>query len=727
MKKLRLIILAVLLTVSGQGFTQVLFLEDFENIPGGTGPGSWVMPPGWLLRNVDNGAPAGSVSYVNEAWERREDFANNVTDSCAFSTSWYSPAGTANDWMWTPLIGPLPANAVLSWNAVTYDPLYPDGYEVRVMTSAMGPPTGGTGVIGNQITNSTTVFSIAAENTTWTARNVNLNAYAGQSIYIAYRNNSVDEFLLLIDDIKVEVPLNYDANLTSVDTVTEYTLIPKSQVSPLPLTGEITNSGLLSITNVGLEVTVYDGSMTQIFTTTSPLTGSQPTSTTMSYNAGTWTPPAIPDIYTLKFYPTLTETDQVSINDTITRTVVITDDVYARDDGTVVGALGIGAGTGGFLGQEFAIYNPARLTSVGVYYTAGYTGARYGAVVWDMAGGFPNAIVAYTDTLLYPDDSADYYIIPIDGGEYLMNPGNYAVTVVEFDSTVQVGLTLSIFTNNRTWVDWAANPFTPWGNNEDYGAGFARSYVIRPTILPPCPPDIILTTNPTPAGCGLSDGTATVSTTGSGPFTYSWSSGGTTTTETGLSAGDYYITVTDTYSGCSETDTVTVVNPNAPSSNITASSDESCAGCNDGSATVTASGGSGGYTYSWAPSGGTAATATNLAPGVYTVTVTDASNCSSTATVTIASFNSIQDEIGLYTAQVYPNPSNGMFTVNGTFDYVGEIKIEVINVLGAIVYTQSMSVNNEINTSIQINVQPGVYILRLTAGENRTTKELIIK
>lgn len=43
----------------------------------------------------------------------------------------------------------------------------------------------------------------------------------------------------------------------------------------------------------------------------------------------------------------------------------------------------------------------------------------------------------------------------------------------------------------------------------------------------------------------------------------------------------------------------------------------------DGAATVAVSGGSGNYTYNWSPTGGTAATATGLSPGVYYVTVTD--------------------------------------------------------------------------------------------------------
>ena len=60
-----------------------------------------------------------------------------------------------------------------------------------------------------------------------------------------------------------------------------------------------------------------------------------------------------------------------------------------------------------------------------------------------------------------------------------------------------------------------------------------------------------------------------------------------------------------------------------------------CFGGSTGNASVSPSGGIGAYTYSWSPSGGTAATATGLAQGSYTVTVTDAISCQATRTFTI--------------------------------------------------------------------------------------------
>jgi hypothetical protein len=68
---------------------------------------------------------------------------------------------------------------------------------------------------------------------------------------------------------------------------------------------------------------------------------------------------------------------------------------------------------------------------------------------------------------------------------------------------------------------------------------------------------------------------------------------------------------------------------------ISATTNATCAGMNNGSILATAGNGAGSYTYSWSPSGGTNALATNLAPGTYTVTVTDAAFATATATATI--------------------------------------------------------------------------------------------
>ncbi|WP_052259581.1 T9SS type A sorting domain-containing protein [Flavobacterium sp. KMS] len=126
---------------------------------------------------------------------------------------------------------------------------------------------------------------------------------------------------------------------------------------------------------------------------------------------------------------------------------------------------------------------------------------------------------------------------------------------------------------------------------------------------------------------GGSNASATVTATGgAGSYTYSWSpSGGTAATASGLTAGTYTVTVTDE-NGCFKDQSFTIIEPTAITTSGT-HTNVSCNGQADGTATVTASGGSGALSYTWSPSGGTAATATGLTAGTYTVTVTDENGC----------------------------------------------------------------------------------------------------
>jgi gliding motility-associated-like protein len=134
---------------------------------------------------------------------------------------------------------------------------------------------------------------------------------------------------------------------------------------------------------------------------------------------------------------------------------------------------------------------------------------------------------------------------------------------------------------------------------------------------------------------GGNNGSATVSASGgTGPYTYAWApSGGTGATASGLIAGSYTVTVTDA-NGCTAQATVTLTQPPALTATATNTA-VLCFGGNTGSAAVTAAGGTAPYTYAWAPSGGTGATATGLTAASYTVTVTDANGCTTTASTTI--------------------------------------------------------------------------------------------
>ena len=140
---------------------------------------------------------------------------------------------------------------------------------------------------------------------------------------------------------------------------------------------------------------------------------------------------------------------------------------------------------------------------------------------------------------------------------------------------------------------------------------------------------------------GLLDGSATAQAVGgNGNYNYSWdlfAGGQVSDTATNLGIGTYSLTISDS-KGCSEITTVTVEQPNILVIDTIFQDSVSCNGLLDGYAAIgNISGGNGGLTYSWDATAGSQITdtATNLAAGTYTVTVTDVKGCSKDTTVTV--------------------------------------------------------------------------------------------
>jgi len=162
--------------------------------------------------------------------------------------------------------------------------------------------------------------------------------------------------------------------------------------------------------------------------------------------------------------------------------------------------------------------------------------------------------------------------------------------------------------------------------------------VYGPDSIPVTQPNPITAVNtPTQTSCfGGSDGSITVVPGGgTSPFTSSWSNGSTSANVTGLVPGTYTDTLTDV-NGCQYIDAGIVVGQPSP---VGVSSDSvvavACIGYSNGAVYISDTGGTPGYTYAWSPGGATTDPLTGVPVGSYTVTVTDAHNCTATATFTV--------------------------------------------------------------------------------------------
>lgn len=236
------------------------------------------------------------------------------------------------------------------------------------------------------------------------------------------------------------------------------------------------------------------------------------------------------------------------------------------------------------------------------------------------------------------------------------------------------------------------------------------------------PLEIMLTMDSSMVNCtGDSSAWASVAVTnGVAPFNYLWDDAATQTTDTAsnLPAGTYAVVVTDD-NGCTATDSVTITEPaSAISASATSTPDN---GTNNGTIDLTVNGGTPPYTFDWDNDGtgdnDDTEDLSGLAATTYNVTITDSLGCTYVLPVTVnssAGFESLSD-IGF---NIYPNPTQGQFEIQG----FGEYDIIITDMTGKIVYTAK----GTDNSSIELNVENGIYLVKVLIGNGEFVDKLII-
>ncbi|MEZ5032015.1 MAG: choice-of-anchor J domain-containing protein [Saprospiraceae bacterium] len=234
MKRLLPLFLLVFSMITLQAQISVIYYEDFSN----------GMPADYSLYDQDGKAPFYTVFQGADAWIVLPTFAD-----AAISTSYYSPAAASDDWMVTGKIDiPMasdPANKILaSWFAFCTSSAYPDGYEVYISTT------------GNTVADfSTKIYNTANATTAGASQSYDLSAYEGQSVWLAFRNNSFDGDILAIDDILVGEFAPRDASIVDI---TNRGYNPEGNLN---LTAQVFNVGHENITSMEVNYSIDGGAM----------------------------------------------------------------------------------------------------------------------------------------------------------------------------------------------------------------------------------------------------------------------------------------------------------------------------------------------------------------------------------------------------------------------------------------------------------------------------------
>jgi gliding motility-associated-like protein len=222
------------------------------------------------------------------------------------------------------------------------------------------------------------------------------------------------------------------------------------------------------------------------------------------------------------------------------------------------------------------------------------------------------------------------------------------------------------------------------------------------------------------ASCfGSANGSVNLTVTGGTmPYIYEWSNGVITEDISGLTAGTYSVTVTDA-NGCTSALSVIITQPAAAlTSTPSVSQQVSCFGGANGAISLAVAGGTAPYTYLWS-NGAVTSGISNLAAGVYTVTVTDINSCSVTSSVTVsqpnASLNGVVSSVHAALCFGYSTGSVAIQVSGGTapYSYVWSNGATTQNIsgVGAGMYTVTVTDFNGCTFSLnQVVGQPAAAL-----------------
>jgi hypothetical protein len=308
-----------------------------------------------------------------------------------------------------------------------------------------------------------------------------------------------------------------------------------------------------------------------------------------------------------------------------------------------------------------------------------------------VVGTYPNYALQFTSLDIATDQNVEFEFETIENGVYtnyelffadvIANP-TATITYTNNEVCENAGLVNliphgspaggfwtgpGVTTINSKFNPDVANPGTHTINYTYFNSYGCYDTESASVIVLPVPSVSIATTAAT---CGSEDGTANATITGGTPaYTIYWSNGSSTEDLTGLSAGMYFINVTDS-EGCGVTKPATV-----SSNGLTLSgtvTDILCAGSNTGAIDLTATSTAGIASFAWS-NGATTEDISAVASGTYEVTVTANDGCVSTASFTITS-PAPMTFTGTTTSATCGGSSDGSATCNvsggtGPYDY----------------------------------------------------------
>lgn len=225
---------------------------------------------------------------------------------------------------------------------------------------------------------------------------------------------------------------------------------------------------------------------------------------------------------------------------------------------------------------------------------------------------------------------------------------------------------------------------------------------------------------------------------GTGTVSFAWDNGGTDPTLSGLPDGSYTVTVTDE-NGCNANETVTISQPDTLALSLSSIANNNQNPPFGGIAIVSATGGTDPVSYTWTGPDGyqdnsNQTTIFGLNGGTYVVTATDANGCVTIDSVVVDGrvdiSDAIEDELaaGISNMKLYPNPNNGVFTVDLEMDRAENVTVSILNLNGQVVDMVSARSAISFRHNFQLQTLPaGIYLVQVTTERGTAGRRVVLR
>lgn len=276
-----------------------------------------------------------------------------------------------------------------------------------------------------------------------------------------------------------------DAKLSASLWEPSYTIVPVPQISSFSFPTEVDNLGANQINALSLQVEVSQGASV-LYTGTATTSNIPSGGNVLLAPSTNWTPAGLGTYDVFSSVNITSATDLNPSNDTSSFEIIVSDSVFARDNGVASGSLGIGGGTTGTLGQYFNLVTADRITSASFVLNGPLLGDSTRVVVYNTVGGLPGTIIGNSPAYIFTaaDTNGVVLTLPVSsttGGALNVSPGTYFLGLEENAENLTLATTEFNWRPNVTAVNFPGIA-TPWSPNEAFN--FTRIYLLRMNLGP---------------------------------------------------------------------------------------------------------------------------------------------------------------------------------------------------------------------------------------------------